>query len=249
MGFADERPFSYREKPMGPVTGESWEIATIVLQKMGIQRIDPIQTEFWSLIPKLLNYTYDMIASGFYITPTRHREISFSCPTYKNQVGLVVRSGNPHNIRTFHDLIRHPFARIGVVFGSVASSHIRMYNIPPNRIIQFADGHDGIKGIQNQETDTFLSSSIAINQMILNLPTHHVEVVREFDGFTANGQPMVDYGAFGFRKDELELRNRFNTELRPFIGSESHLKLVHSFGFTRDELPGELPTSIIKLLE
>lgn len=249
VGYANERPFSYKETPFSPVTGESWEIARVVLDKMGIQRIDPVQTEFWSLIPKLLNRTYDMIAAGFYMTPTRYKEIAFSLPTYKNKVGLVVKMGNPHGLHSFNDVLRHPFARIAVIFGSVTSSHIRMYNIPPSRIVQYADGVDAIKGIRDSEADLFLSSGITLNQLLVQAGGGQIEIVNGFDGFVANGQPMIDYGAFGFRKDDFELRSHFNTQLKHYIGSNDHLALVHPFGFSREELPGELPLHIIKLLE
>ena len=249
VGYANERPFSYRDKTYGPITGESWEIGRVILEKMGVRQIEGIQTEFWSLIPKLLNRTYDMIAAGFYITPARFKEITFSYPTYKNKESVVVKTGNPLGIRTFTDLIRHPFGRVAVVFGSVTASHIRMYNLPPSRIVQFADGASAVKGIRNGEADMFASSGISLNDLVTRAGSAQLEIVQGFNGFVVNGQPMVDFGAFGFRKDDLELRNQFNTHLKPFIGSEDHLSLVGPFGFTREELPGELPLSIIKMLE
>jgi len=249
VGYANEAPFSYKEKPYSPITGESWEIAKVIFEKMGIRQIDGIQTEFWSLIPKLLNRTYDMIAAGFYITPTRFKEITFSYPTYKNKESVLVKRGNPLGIKTFSDLIRHPFGRIAVIFGSVTASHIRMYNLPPSRIIQYADGRSAVKGLRAGEADMFASSGISLNEILHHDGAANLEIIQGFEGFVVNGQPMVDYGAFGFRKEDLELRNQFNHHLKPFIGTEEHLNLVAPFGFTREELPGDIPSTILKMLE
>jgi polar amino acid transport system substrate-binding protein len=249
VGYANERPFSYRHGAPGHITGESWEIAKLVLGRMGAQRIDGVQTEFWSLIPKLLNGTYDIIAAGFFITPIRYKEICFSYPTYRNQEGLIVKSGNPLHIRTYIEVIRHPFARIAVIFGSVASSHIRFHNIPPNRVVQYADGPSALKGIKAGEADIFIASSITLNDLIAQVGPSQLERVPEFDGFWANGQPVIDFGAFGFRKTDREFRDVFNQHLRPFIGSEEHLHMVAPFGFGPLELPGELPIPIVRMLD
>lgn len=45
-------------------------------------------------------------------------------------------------------------------------------------------------------------------------------------------------GAFAFRPAAQALRDRFNRELRGFIGGKAHLALIEPFGFTRESLPG-----------
>ena len=48
-------------------------------------------------------------------------------------------------------------------------------------------------------------------------------------------------GAFAFRPADQSLRDRFNHELRGFIGGRAHLALIEPFGFTRESLP--VPTA------
>ena len=248
VGFADEMPFSFRNKSTRVITGESWEIANHILKQMGVRAVEGVQTEFWSLIPKLLNRTYDMIAAGFYVTPVRFKEIIFSHPTYRNTESLVVKLGNPLGLKKYMDVVRHSFARVAVVFGSVASNHIRFYNLPPSRIIYFADGASALKGIIAGEADAFIASGLTLNDLMCRVGNNGLELVPEFDGFLVNGQPVIDYGAFGFRKDDRAFRDEFNSHLIPFVGTPAHLDLVRPFGFSEREMPGQLPADVLKLL-
>ncbi|MCW8199937.1 hypothetical protein D8B23_16330 [Verminephrobacter aporrectodeae subsp. tuberculatae] len=50
---------------------------------------------------------------------------------------------------------------------------------------------------------------------------------------------VASHGAFGFRKNDQDLRAAFNKGLLPFIGSGEHLALVAPFGFGKK---GFLPT-------
>ncbi len=249
VGYANERPFSYRVGHAGAIEGESWDIASHVLQQLGFQRIDGIQTEFWSLIPKLLNGTYDLIAAGIFVTPLRYKEIRFSSPTYQNKEGLIVGIGNPLRLNSYADIIRHPSARIAVVFGSVAASHLRLNHVPTNRIIQYADGKTAVIGVRDREADAFISSNVILNELMLEYGTQGISRIPTFDGFKVNGISVVDFGAFGFRKTDTSFRDQFNQILNPFIGSSAHLAMIAKYGFGVDDLPGPIPTHLQSLLD
>ena len=45
-------------------------------------------------------------------------------------------------------------------------------------------------------------------------------------------------GAFAFRPADQSPRDRFNRELRGFIGGKAHLALIEPLGCTRESLPG-----------
>jgi polar amino acid transport system substrate-binding protein len=53
----------------------------------------------------------------------------------------------------------------------------------------------------------------------------------------------LGYGAFAFRKEDKALRDAFDKALADFVGSEKHLELVEPFGFTRNELPGNVTSA------
>lgn len=248
IGYANDKPFSYKVHGAKTITGESWEIAKEILGRMGVKVIDGIETEFWSLIPKLRAGQFDMIASGVLMTPQRCKEILFSYPTYKNRDGLLVREGNPLELRTFQAVMRHPHAKVGVVYGSVASTYIRSM-MPTSRILPFSDIEKSVKALASGDADAFISSRITL-QHFLQEGMPSVELVPTFEGLLVNNRPVEDYGGFGFRHEDRALRDAFDAQVRPFVGSESHVNLVRPFGFVPEDFPREpLPFEVQKMLQ
>jgi len=248
IGYANDKPFSYKAAGSKTITGESWEIAKEVLGRMGVRTIDGMETEFWSLIPKLRSGQCDMIASGVFMTPQRCKEILFSYPTYKNRDALLVRAGNPLGLRTFQEVMRHPHAKVGVVYGSVASTYIRSM-MPTSRILPFSDIDKSVKAVASGDADAVISSRITL-QHFLSEGMPSVVLVATFEGLLVNNRPVEDYGGFGFRHEDRALLDAFNTNLRPFVGSESHINLVRPFGFGEEDMPRDpLPFEIQKMLQ
>jgi len=81
IGYAVEAPYAFL-KPGGEVTGESPEVAKVIVGRLGIRHIEWRQSEFGSLISGLEAGRFDVIAAGIFITPERARRISFSEPTF-----------------------------------------------------------------------------------------------------------------------------------------------------------------------
>ena len=55
--------------------------------------------------------------------------------------------------------------------------------------------------------------------------------------FIETGTQLVGHGAIGFRKEDKDLYEAFNAELKKFIGSPEHIALVTPFGFGKGFLP------------
>jgi polar amino acid transport system substrate-binding protein len=54
---------------------------------------------------------------------------------------------------------------------------------------------------------------------------------------TVAGKSVVGHGGFGFRKEDTDLLETFNKELKAFLGSPEHLALVTPLGFGKGFLP------------
>jgi polar amino acid transport system substrate-binding protein len=54
---------------------------------------------------------------------------------------------------------------------------------------------------------------------------------------TVAGKSVVGHGGFGFRKEDTDLLEAFNKELKAFLGSPEHLALVTPLGFGKGFLP------------
>ncbi len=123
IGYANETPFAYTALD-GSVTGESPEIVRKVFERMGIEKIEPVLTEWGSLIPGLRAGRFDLIAAGMYITPERCKQVIFTDPQYQLPDTLLVRAGNPKNLHSYEDIAKSG-AKLAIMAGTVNLAYAR----------------------------------------------------------------------------------------------------------------------------
>lgn len=240
VGYANEAPFAYMDTSTGKLTGEAPEIARVILNKMGINKVVGILTEFGSLIPGLKARRFDMIAAGMFITPERCKEVSFSNPTYKIGQAFIVKKGNPLNLHSYEDIAKNEQAKIGVVVGAVERGYARELGVPDERIIVFPDTPSALAGVLANRVDAFAGTSLTVARLLRELKSRKLEQARPFQGPIIEGKVAGGYGAFAFHKDDKKFLEEFNRHLKDFIGTKEHLDLVSPFGFTQDSLPGDI---------
>lgn len=240
IAYANEAPFGYRDTATGRVTGEAPEIARVVLRRLGVKKIQTTLADFGQLIPGLKAGRYDMIAAGMYITPPRSRQIDFSNPTYSIGEALMTRKGNPRKLHSYEDVAASPDAHLGVVGGTVEQNFADQVGIPESRVVVFPDNATAVAGLRAGRIDAFAGTALTIQDLLAKIDSDEIERARPFT------QPQLDtgrshsYGAFGFRQDDDDFRRAINDQLADFIGTPEHLKLVEPFGFTEENLPGDV---------
>ena len=240
IGYANEAPYGYLDSATGEITGEAPEIAKVVLQRLGAQRIDAVVTEFGSLIPGLKADRFDVIAAGMYITPERSREIDFSNPSYAIGEAFLVAATNPLDLNSFEDVAGHSAARIGVMGGSVEHGYAKQLGVPDGRIVVFPDYPSAVAGLRTGRVDAVAATVLTASDLIRKQGTEDIELARPFRDPVIDGKSVRGFGAFGFRKGDAALREAFNQHLGEFIGTPKHLQLVKPFGFSEDTLPGDV---------
>jgi polar amino acid transport system substrate-binding protein len=57
-----------------------------------------------------------------------------------------------------------------------------------------------------------------------------------------DGESVRGCGAVGFRLEDTELRDAFNEELQKLKDSGELLNIIREFGYTEQELPGDITT-------
>lgn len=245
IGFANEAPYAYVDTRTRKLTGEAPVIAREVLRGMDVAHIEGVLTEFGSLIPALKAGRFDVIAAGMYITPERCREILFSEPTYAIGEAFIVRADNPLDLRGYEDVRDRPSARLGVVTGAVQLGYARRAGIPDERIVIFPDAPSAVDGVLADRVDAYAGTSLTVNDLLTRASDPRLERARPFKPLVIDGKPIKGYGAYGFRKRDMALRDAFNRELERLIGTERHLALIKPFGFTAEELPGDATTAAL----
>jgi polar amino acid transport system substrate-binding protein len=238
IGYANEAPYGYLDSTTGRITGEAPEIARVILKRLGATQIEPVVTEFGSLIPGLKAGRFDVIAAGMYITPQRAQEIDFSNPTYAIGEAFLVAAGNPLDLHSFENVAGHQDARIGVMGGSVEHGHAQATGVPTDRIVIFPDYPSAVEGLKTGRVDAVAATVLTANDLLQKAGDTHIERASPFTDPVVDGEPAQGYGAFGFRKGDDPLREAFNRRLAEFLGTDEHLELVRPFGFTEETLPG-----------
>src|SRR5699024_2220856 len=69
IGFADEKPYAYEED--GELKGVAVDVATKVLNDLGVDDVEGQLTDFGELIPGLQANKFDIITASMAITPER----------------------------------------------------------------------------------------------------------------------------------------------------------------------------------
>src|SRR5690242_14269310 len=104
LGIAGEIPFGYIDKD-GHLTGEAPELAKVIFKRLGVGRVQPVPTEFGSLIPGLNSQQFDVVAAGMYVNPERCQQVIFADPDYQMLDSFIVRKGNPLGLHSYKDVV------------------------------------------------------------------------------------------------------------------------------------------------
>ena len=166
IGYANEAPFAFMDSKEAKVTGESVEIARVVLKRMGINEVEGVLTEFGSLIPGLQAKRFDIIAAGMYVTPERCGQVAFSDPTYGVGEAFLVKQGNPKNLHSYEDVVKNPDAKLGVVVGAIESEYASKVKVPPGQMVVFPDAVSALSGVQAGRADAYAATALTINDLM-----------------------------------------------------------------------------------
>jgi polar amino acid transport system substrate-binding protein len=82
IGFANINPYGYVGAG-GEVTGQAPELVRAFFSDMGVPTVEPVISEFGSLIGGLLAGRFDIISTGMLIQPERCKIVSFGNPEYQ----------------------------------------------------------------------------------------------------------------------------------------------------------------------
>ena len=234
IGFANEAPYGYAT-PDGKLTGEAPEVAKAVLAKMGIKEVDGVLTEFGSLIPGLQAGRFDIIAAGMFITPKRCEQVAFSEPSYGIGQAFLVKQGNPMSIEDYATIAGKEDLKLAVMAGAVEGGYAKKAGIGMNQLVVLPDQSSLVKAVQAGRADAAALTALSIADMASK--NDGVEATAPF-GEVA-GESVKGHGGFAFRKEDQELYEAFNAELKKFVGSPEHIALVTPFGFGEGYLPNK----------
>jgi polar amino acid transport system substrate-binding protein len=242
VGFANEKPYAYAT-PDGKLTGEAVEIARVILQRMGIQEMNGVLTEFGSLIPGLKAKRFDIITAGMYITPERVKEVAFANPEYSIGEALAVKKGNPLKLASYKDIAANPKTKVAVMSGAIEVEYLEKSGVKKEQMVLVPDQPSAVAALQSGRADAITMTGPSLQAVLESAKDASLERVMDFKQPEIDGKSIRGYGAAAFRKEDEAFVKAYNEELQKLKESGELLEILKPFGFTEQELPGDKTAS------
>ncbi|MDH2390517.1 ectoine/hydroxyectoine ABC transporter substrate-binding protein EhuB [Streptomyces sp. HNM0663] len=231
LGIAGEVPYGYVDEK-GEFTGEAPELAKVIFQRLGIGSVQPVATDFASLIPGLNSQQFDVVSAGMYVNPERCEQVIFSDPEYQMLDCFIVRKGNPKGLHSYEDIVRTK-ARFGTGTGYAQIGYAVANGYPEDDIVILQDQVAGLNAVEAGRVDAFAATPLTARGVVQN--STKAEATEPFAA-VVDGEEQIDGGAFAFRPTDTELRDAFNVEIHKMKKSGELFRILKRFGFTENEM-------------
>ncbi|KUF17223.1 ectoine/hydroxyectoine ABC transporter substrate-binding protein EhuB [Streptomyces silvensis] len=231
LGIAGEAPYGYIND-QGDFTGEAVELARIIFKRLGVAKVQPVATDFSSLIPGLKTQQFDVVSAGMYINKERCQQVIFSDPEYQMLDSFIVRKGNPKGLHTYADVVRKK-ARFGTGTGYAEIAYAVEAGYKESDIVILQDPVAGLNAVEAGRIDVFGGTALTSRGVVKK--SRRAEATEPFAPLV-DGKKHVDGGGFTFRPTDTGLRDASNVEIHKMKKSGELFRVLEPFGFTKDEM-------------
>jgi polar amino acid transport system substrate-binding protein len=218
VGIYNQAPWGFQASD-GKISGQSVDVLVTAFQRMGIKDFTPVISEFSALIPGLQAKRFDVVAAGLFIRPDRCRLVAFGNPDIRMGDGLLVRTGNPHNIHSYEDIARNPAVKIGTARGNVQAQTATNLGVPAERQLLFPDNQSALAGLIAGRVDAVSATAASIVTLARDAKGSGVERALPFTG------PRDAQGKEAF------------VELAGMVKDGTLLQINQRYGFSEADMP------------
>lgn len=234
IAVADEPPYGYLNEE-GKALGVGPEVATRILERLGLERIEWVQTDFKNLIPGLEVGRFDMAAAEMAILPHRCRRVLFSDPNTSYGEGLLVLADNPNRITAYEDFVeRLDNIKVAVQEGTVTQDMFETLGIAPERILEVQNQREALDAITRGRVDAFAATGMTVAKMEQMSP--EVEAEFNFVDPVIDGEEVRYWGGFAFPYDARDLREAVNEALKEQKSDGEWKQMLSRYGFLQKDI-------------
>ncbi|MEB3962598.1 ectoine/hydroxyectoine ABC transporter substrate-binding protein EhuB [Streptomyces kunmingensis] len=231
LGIAGEVPYGYINDD-GEFTGEAVELAKVIFKRLGVGHVQPVATDFASLIPGLNTQQFDVVSAGMYINKERCQQVIFADPEYQMLDSFIVRKGNPKNLHNYADVVKAK-AKFGTGTGYAEIAYAVDAGYKESDIVILQDQVAGLNAVEAGRIDVFAGTALTTREVTKkSSKAEHTEPFAP----TVDGKKHVDGGGFTFRPTDTKLRDAFNVEIHKMKKSGELFRILQPFGFTKAEM-------------
>lgn len=240
IGFANEKPYAYEED--GELKGVAVDVATAVLNELGIDNIEGHLSDFGELIPGLSANKFDIITASMAITPERCENVAFGEPEVKYGEGLIVQAGNPLDLHSYKDIADNPDVTVSIMQGATEVGFVQEEGVDPSQIQEAPDIPATLSAVESGRADATTGTEMTIKLALESLGSDKLEFVEDFEQPDIEGVPS--YGAAAFRLDDDDLREAYNEKLAELKETDRYGELLEAnyFSATSNSVEAEVTT-------
>lgn len=227
IGYSVQEPYAYIA-PNLEIIGECADTAKLVVQGLGIAKIEWIQVPFRALIPELLGGRYDVIAAGFFVTQARRALVSYSAPSLRVSSGLLL----PKNISApgadFKGWLDASGTNVAVLEGASEGGRLRNLGLSASRYIPVSSVALGVDALRTRKADA----------LALSWPTVQALQRQMGNGYRAIklDPAHFDEMAFAFAPSQVKLVSAWDQAQQTVLGSPRHLEAMRVFGLDASDI-------------
>jgi polar amino acid transport system substrate-binding protein len=235
IGYANEIPFAY-PGPDGQPRGFVNVVTLGVLKEMGYDNIEPVQTDWGGLIPGLQANRFDIITGGMNILASRCENIAFSEPIATIGDAFIVAPGNPKGIQTYANVKESSAVMVtGAGYSNIEAA--KGAGVEEGNIMQVPGPTEILAAVRAGRADAGTGTFFTMKQLA-DSSDGAVEVTDP----TAMPEETFNWAGIGFRKEDQDFLDTFNTALKEYLGSPEMMEAVAEYGYTEATLPGDKTT-------
>ena len=228
-------PFTFRKD--GKIIGYDIDLADVICEDLGVKP-EIIDTAWTGVIPSLYAKKFDMIMTSLSYTAERMQRVGYSIPYAEASQAMLIRAGDVGTLKSTDDLVGKVVAtKLGTPSELIAKK------IEADLKARKGAGFGEVK-VFNDDPPRYLSLAQGKVDAVFNtLPTLAI-VMKDAAGKFAivRGIGADNWAGLAVRKEDTELVDFLNAEIRKLKANEAIYKLQEKwFGF-RMNLPDKLPT-------
>jgi len=229
IGFAAAAPWAYAGAD-GSAKGFVNGITIDVLKRMGYTNIEPVLTDWSSLIPSLKARRVDIVTGGMYVIKKRCENMDFSDPIGAFGDTFVVPKGNPKHLETYQDLIDQNLTMVAPS-GYNTLTDAKDAGVPSSDIREVPGTTEALAALRTGRTD-----AVPINVLEAK---HAADLDESFDisdpeVFVGREKQVV---GVGFRPEDSAFREAFNKAMADYMGSDEMMATVTPDEYIKAFLP------------
>lgn len=228
IAIANEIPYGYSDME-GNAKGMGPDVAKHIMEKIGVNNIKWVTTNFGSLIPGLQADRFDMVAAEMAILPQRCQEIIYSEPNSSYGEGLLVTKGNPHNLHSYEDFADSD-KKVAIMAGADQLEMLQKLGVKESHMVTIANNADAISTVSTGRAAAYAATSLTVGDLASK--SNKVEAAAEFTDPIVDGVPVRSWGGFAFAKGSEDLRDAVNKELSEFKQTDDWQAIINQYGFS-----------------